>query len=83
MSDLASRLRDADEDAHANAWGSTEGFEPTLYIQAADHIEELERRIKELNNEISGLRRSWWDERMRLLGLGHYRESTDDGDPVG
>ena len=36
-----------------------------LMRDAADTIEELDRRNWELNRESTGLRRSWWEERAK------------------
>lgn len=40
-----------------------------LLNEAVDYIEELERRNRELNAELGGVRRSYFEERKKVLSL--------------
>lgn len=40
-----------------------------LLNEAADYIEELERRNRELNYELGGVRRSYFEERKKVIAL--------------
>lgn len=49
--------------------------EPSLQVGAS--ADEAKRRIAELEVEIAGLRRSYWDERTERLKLAKWQDVTE------